>query len=103
MAALAFVVLYGLSYYLRRLIGLIYLSETGGVVRVAHLTFWGWRHDIDCPTTSVMALGDTGDRRGELLLQFKRYDSPQVYKEVGERGLGEKAATQALQRAKKKG
>lgn len=78
MAALAFVVLYGLSYYLRRLIGLIYLSETGGVVRVAHLTFWGWRHDIDCPTTSVMALGDTGDRRGELLLQFKRYDSPQV-------------------------
>lgn len=29
--------------------------------------------------------------------------SLQVYKEVGERGLGEKAATQALQRAKKKG
>ncbi|XP_019395632.1 PREDICTED: transmembrane protein 186 [Crocodylus porosus] len=77
-AVLAFAVLYGFSYFLRRLIGLIYLSEAGDVVRVAHLTFWGWRHEVYCPTSSVVVLEDTGDRRDELLLQFKRYDSPQV-------------------------
>ncbi|NWV08366.1 TM186 protein, partial [Ptilonorhynchus violaceus] len=74
-AAFAGVMLYGMSYFLRRIIGLIYLSETGQTVRVAHLTFWGRRNDIYCPIETVVTLDEVGDSKEELLLQFKRYNS----------------------------
>ncbi|NXK02919.1 TM186 protein, partial [Herpetotheres cachinnans] len=70
--------LYGMSYFLRRIIGLIYLNETGRTVKVAHLTFWGRRNDIYCPIETVMTLDEVGDSKGELLLQFKRYNSTDV-------------------------
>ncbi|NXI73294.1 TM186 protein, partial [Anseranas semipalmata] len=70
--------LYGMSYFFRRIIGLIYLSETGRTVKVAHLTFWGRRNDIYCPVETVMTLDEVGDVKGEVLLQFKRYDSTDV-------------------------
>lgn len=70
--------LYGMSYFFRRIIGLIYLSETGCTVRVAHLTFWGRRNDIYCPIETVITLDEVGDSKGELLLQFKRYNTTDV-------------------------
>ncbi|KAF1539521.1 hypothetical protein FQV19_0011472, partial [Eudyptula minor] len=70
--------LYGMSYFLRRIIGLIYLNETGRTVKVAHLTFWGRRNDIYCPVETVMPLDEAGDSKGELLLQFKRYNSTDI-------------------------
>ncbi|XP_021267126.1 transmembrane protein 186 [Numida meleagris] len=77
-ALFAGVMLYGMSYFFRRIIGLIYLSESGRTVRVAHLTFWGRRNDIYCPLETVMTLDEVGDARGELLLQFKRYNSAEI-------------------------
>nr|XP_047918840.1 transmembrane protein 186 isoform X1 [Anser cygnoides] len=74
-AFFAGVMLYGMSYFFRRIIGLIYLSESGRTVKVAHLTFWGKRNDIYCPIDTVMTSGEAGDVKGELLLQFKRYNS----------------------------
>ncbi|NWS53334.1 TM186 protein, partial [Chunga burmeisteri] len=70
--------LYGMSYFFRRIIGLIYLNETGRTVKVAHLTFWGRRNDIYCPIETVMTLDEVGDSKGELLLQFKRCNSTDV-------------------------
>ncbi|NXJ94168.1 TM186 protein, partial [Corythaixoides concolor] len=77
-ALFAGAMLYGMSYYLRRIIGLIYLNDTDCTVRVAHLTFWGRRNDIYCPLETVMTLDEVGDSKGELLLQFKRYNSTDV-------------------------
>ncbi|NWW91404.1 TM186 protein, partial [Rhynochetos jubatus] len=77
-ALFAGAMLYAMSYFFRRIIGLIYLNETGCTVKVAHLTFWGRRNDIYCPTETVMTLDEVGDRKGELLLQFKRCDSTDV-------------------------
>ncbi|NXD16611.1 TM186 protein, partial [Nothocercus nigrocapillus] len=77
-AAFAGAMLYGMSYYFRRIIGFIYLSESGSTVKVAHLTFWGRRRDVVCPVGTVMMLGDVGDGKQELLLQFRRYDSADV-------------------------
>ncbi|XP_031462844.1 transmembrane protein 186 [Phasianus colchicus] len=77
-ALFAGVMLYGMSYFFRRIIGLIYLSESGRTVRVAHLTFWGRRKDICCPLETVMTLDEVGDARGELLLRFRRYDSTEI-------------------------
>lgn len=77
-ALFAAVMLYGMSYFFRRIIGLIYLSESGRTVKVAHLTFWGSRKDIYCPLETVMTLDEVGDARGELLLQFRRYNSTEI-------------------------
>ncbi|NXW46226.1 TM186 protein, partial [Nyctiprogne leucopyga] len=77
-ALFAGAMLYGMSYFFRRIIGLIYLNETGRTVRVAHLTFWGRRNDIYCPIETVMTLDEVGDNKGEPLLQFKRYDSADI-------------------------
>ncbi|KAM9598473.1 transmembrane protein 186 [Morphnus guianensis] len=70
--------LYAMSYFFRRIIGFIYLNETGRTVRVAHLTFWGKRNDIYCPIEAVMTLDEVGDSKEELLLQFKRYNSTDI-------------------------
>ncbi|NXC50336.1 TM186 protein, partial [Penelope pileata] len=77
-ALFAGAMLYGMSYFFRRIIGFIYLSETGRTVKVAHLTFWGRRNDIYCPLETVMTLDEVGDTKGELLLQFKRYNSADI-------------------------
>ncbi|XP_015732553.1 transmembrane protein 186 [Coturnix japonica] len=77
-AVFAAVMLYGMSYFFRRIIGLIYLSESGRTVKVSHMTFWGRRNDICCPLETVMTLDEVGDARGELLLRFRRYNSTEV-------------------------
>ncbi|XP_005295303.2 transmembrane protein 186 [Chrysemys picta bellii] len=77
-ACFAAAMLYGISYFLRRMIGLMYLNEAGTMVKVAHLTFWGRRKEIYCPVESVMTLDDTGDAKNEVLLQFKQHNSTQV-------------------------
>ncbi|XP_067407389.1 transmembrane protein 186 [Emydura macquarii macquarii] len=77
-ACFAAAMLYGISYFLRRMIGLMYLNEAGTIVKVAHLTFWGRKKVIYCPVETVMTLSDTGDAMNELLLQFKQYNSTQV-------------------------
>ncbi|NWU92439.1 TM186 protein, partial [Upupa epops] len=77
-ALFAGAMLYGMSYFFRRIIGFIYLSKSGHTVRVAHLTFWGKRRDIYCRKEAVIPLDEVGDKKGEMLLQFKQYNSTDV-------------------------
>ncbi|KAM8934188.1 transmembrane protein 186 [Pelodytes ibericus] len=77
-AIFACIMLYCMSYYLQRIIGMIYLNETGTTVKVSHLTFWGKRRDLFIPATDVKTFTETGDHKQETLLQFRRYSSPEV-------------------------
>lgn len=77
-ALFAAVMLYSLSYFLRRFIGMMYMNESGTMLKVSHLTFWGRRKDFFVPVKNVMTLTDTGDFRNETILQFKRYDTSEV-------------------------
>eukprot|EP00079_Xenopus_tropicalis_P012483 XP_002939485.1 PREDICTED: transmembrane protein 186 [Xenopus tropicalis] len=74
-ALFAGLMLYCLSFYLRRIIGMIYLNTAGTTLKVSHLTFWGKRKDLYIPIDDVKALSETGDHRRETILQFKRYSS----------------------------
>lgn len=78
-AGFAAVMLYGMSFYLRRIIGLMYLNEDGTLLRVAHLTFWGKRRDIDCPVETVMTLSDIGESSGQFLLQFRQHGREEFF------------------------
>ncbi|KAM9493884.1 transmembrane protein 186 [Clarias gariepinus] len=72
-AVFAGVMLYTISYYVQRVVGMMYLDHTGTTLKVAHLSFWGHRRDMYLPVSDVMTLGDTGDSPGELILRLKRY------------------------------
>ncbi|KAB5526151.1 hypothetical protein PHYPO_G00148440 [Pangasianodon hypophthalmus] len=72
-AAFAGIMLYTISYYVRRVVGMMYLDHTHTTLKVAHLSFWGLRRDVYLPVSDVMTLGDTGDSPGEVILKLKRY------------------------------
>ncbi|KAG9337635.1 hypothetical protein JZ751_028393 [Albula glossodonta] len=75
-AVFAAIMLYSLSHYLRRVVGMMYLDNSKTTLKVSHLTFWGHRRDVYMPVTDIMTLGDTGDTRTEPLLRLKRYSCP---------------------------
>uniref|UniRef100_A0A8D0HEF7 Transmembrane protein 186 n=1 Tax=Sphenodon punctatus TaxID=8508 RepID=A0A8D0HEF7_SPHPU len=74
-ASFAATMLYGMSFFLRRLIGFMYLNDAGNMLKVSHLTFWGRRNDIFCPVETVMTLSDTGESENDILLPFKLSNS----------------------------
>ncbi|GCB70660.1 transmembrane protein 186 [Scyliorhinus torazame] len=79
LSGFAIAMLYSMSYYLRHFIGMLYLNDSGTILKVSHLTFWGRRNDFYVPVKDVMPLGDTGDAVNEIILQFKQYNSTEVF------------------------
>ncbi|XP_030637387.1 transmembrane protein 186 [Chanos chanos] len=75
-AAFAAIMLYSISHYVRRVVGMMYLDSTETTLKVSHLTFWGHRRDICLPVSDVMTVADTGDSKGEVILRLKRYSTP---------------------------
>ncbi|XP_063170668.1 transmembrane protein 186 [Candoia aspera] len=68
------VILYAASFFLQRIIGFMYLNESGTLLKISHLTFWGKRRNFCCPVESVMISGDVGKERSRFLLKFRQYD-----------------------------
>ncbi|XP_075035935.1 transmembrane protein 186 [Mixophyes fleayi] len=77
-AVFAGFMLYSLSYYLRRIIGMIYVDDDVTTLKVSYLTFWGNRRNLFVPVEDVKKLSETGDGKRELIFQFGRYSSPDV-------------------------
>ncbi|XP_075264647.1 transmembrane protein 186-like isoform X2 [Convolutriloba macropyga] len=51
--------LYAMSLFTRGLIGFIYVSECGNWTRIAHLTFWGNRHDTIFESHRIVPMQST--------------------------------------------
>jgi hypothetical protein len=71
--------LYWMSYFFRRLVGILYVNESGTILRVAHLTFWGWRQDTYCPVADVMPLTETQDRPQDVFVRIQQYSGKQTF------------------------
>ncbi|ROL55437.1 Transmembrane protein 186 [Anabarilius grahami] len=74
-AVFAGIMLYSISHYVRRVVGMMYLDSSQTVLKVSHLSFWGHRRDVYMAVSDVMTLGDSGDTKGEPILRLKRYSS----------------------------
>lgn len=72
------VFLYAISFFLQRVIGFMYLSESGTLLKISHLTFWGKRRDFCCPVESVVALEVEGGESNRHLLKFRQQDQKKV-------------------------
>ncbi|KAJ8284036.1 hypothetical protein COCON_G00028860 [Conger conger] len=75
-AVFAAIMLYSLSHFFRKVVGMMYLDSSKTTLKVSHLNFWGNRRDLFLPLTDVMTLGDTGDSKKEPILRLKRYTCP---------------------------
>ncbi|XP_037360474.1 transmembrane protein 186 [Talpa occidentalis] len=78
-AGFALTMLCWMSYFFRRLVGFLYVNEAGTVLRVAHLTFWGWRQDTYCPVADVIPFTETKDRPQELFMRIQQYSGKQTF------------------------
>ena len=78
-ATFALFMLYAMSFYLRRVIGAMYLHRDGDLVKISHLTFWGKRQDMLVPVEDIVPLGEGSNRTGEVLMKFERYSTRDVF------------------------
>ncbi|XP_048187892.1 transmembrane protein 186 [Perognathus longimembris pacificus] len=78
-AGFALSMLYWMSYFFRRLVGILYVNESGTILQVAHLTFWGWRQDTYCPVVDVVPLTETQDRPQDLFIRIRQYSGKQTF------------------------
>ncbi|KAF7223769.1 transmembrane protein 186 isoform X2 [Nothobranchius furzeri] len=77
-ALFAGVMLYTMSHFFRRVVGMMYLDPSQTTLKVSHLTFWGKRQDTYLPVSDVLTIWDTGDMENETILKLKRYSSPET-------------------------
>uniref|UniRef100_A0A2H6NHT3 Transmembrane protein 186 n=1 Tax=Micrurus carvalhoi TaxID=3147026 RepID=A0A2H6NHT3_9SAUR len=66
------VFLYAISFFLQRIIGFVYLNESGTLLKVSHLTFWGKRRNFCCPVESVVTLEEEGRKSNSFLWKFRQ-------------------------------
>ncbi|KAK2490555.1 hypothetical protein MC885_020679 [Smutsia gigantea] len=78
-AGFALAMLYWMSYFFRRLVGILYVNDSGTVLRVAHLTFWGQRQDTYCSMADVIPLTETKDRPQEVFVRIQQYSGKQTF------------------------
>ncbi|XP_051819601.1 transmembrane protein 186 [Antechinus flavipes] len=78
-ASFALVMLYWISHFFRRLVGILYVNEAGTVLRVAHLTFWGRRQDTYCPVANIIPVSETSEHPFDVFLKIHQYDCDQTF------------------------
>ena len=78
-AAFAGMMLYVISHYTRRLVGLLAINKNRDVLRISHLTFWGNRNNIYVPVEKVVPLSDMADCPNDAYLKLCFYDSKNYF------------------------
>lgn len=72
-AILAMVMLYVVTAFTQRLIGVISISNDRSVVRIGYLTFWGFRQDVIVPVEDLVPISDMDYRDRDFYITLKRY------------------------------
>lgn len=72
-SVLACVMLYVLSIYFRRIIGMLYINRKDNIVKLSHMTFWGKRNDIYIHVEDIIPLSDLSDNPDDIFVRFKQY------------------------------
>ncbi|XP_055460347.1 transmembrane protein 186 [Psammomys obesus] len=68
-----------MSYFFRRLVGILYVNESGTLLRVAHLSFWGWRRDTYCAVSDMIPLSESKDRVQDVFVRIQQYNGKQTF------------------------
>ena len=77
--SVACVMLYVMSLYFRRIVGMISVCKENGMVRLSHLTFWGKRKDVYLMPEDIVPLMDMSESGNKVYTLVKTYNSDQTY------------------------
>lgn len=75
----ALCMLYIMSSFFRKLVGVISMTSDGKYVRMGHMTFWGKRTSTFIPVNNIVPFSEIPDHVSDVYLKLKTYDSPKVY------------------------
>ncbi|EDO35020.1 predicted protein, partial [Nematostella vectensis] len=71
--------LFALSYFFRRVVGILSLDEQHGNVTISTLTFWGNRKNLTVQRTDVVPINESGFDEKHLFHRLELYNSSFVY------------------------
>jgi hypothetical protein len=75
-ASLATVMLYIMSTFFRRIVGIISFNSKENLVRISHLTFWGHRKDRTVNLSQIVPLSDMSVKPNDIFQEIRFYDDP---------------------------
>ena len=78
-ASFALAMLCWMSYFFRRLVGILYVNESGTMLRVAHLTFWGRRQDTYCAVSDMIPLSESEEQVQDVFVRIQQYSGKQTF------------------------
>ncbi|XP_034361370.1 transmembrane protein 186 [Arvicanthis niloticus] len=78
-ASFALIMLCWMSHFFRRLVGILYVNESGTLLRVAHLTFWGWRQDTYCAVSDMIPLSESEEWVQDVFVRIQQYSGKQTF------------------------
>uniref|UniRef100_A0A5S6QH61 Transmembrane protein 186 n=1 Tax=Trichuris muris TaxID=70415 RepID=A0A5S6QH61_TRIMR len=72
-ALFALIMLYVMSYGLRRIIGVVSVDSVASVIRIGYLDFWGRRRNVIVPIDDVVPLSDANVAPNDFWAPVRRY------------------------------
>ncbi|XP_041362920.1 uncharacterized protein LOC121378701 [Gigantopelta aegis] len=78
-SSVACVMLYVMSWYFRRIVGMISICKENKMVRLSHLTFWGKRKDLYISPEDIIPLLDMSESSKKVYVLVKTYSSDETF------------------------
>lgn len=75
LASLACIMLYVMSFSIRKVVGILAMSDDNMNVKISHLSFWGKRKDILCDVSDIVPLADMSESPTHVYVKLKRYST----------------------------
>lgn len=61
--------------FFRRCVGIVYINKDHTKVKLAHVTFWGRRNDVNVPLTDIIPLSETSEHAGKIFWKISFYEN----------------------------
>ena len=61
--------------FFRRCVGIVYINKDYTKVKLAHVTFWGRRNDVDVPLDDIIPLSETSEHAGKIFWKISFYEN----------------------------
>ncbi|KAK3588772.1 hypothetical protein CHS0354_003008 [Potamilus streckersoni] len=73
-STLACIMLFAMSEYFRKLVGIMSVDKNLEIVKVSHLTFWGRKRDIFLKINQIVPISDTTQNTNDAYVTLRTYD-----------------------------
>lgn len=77
--SLATIMLYVMSTFFRRVVGIIGMNTNEEKVRISHLTFWGRRRDNVFDVSEIVPLSDLSVKPNDIFQVIQFYENPEKF------------------------